>query len=111
MKPTDILAEAVKHGVRLTVDGDKLAATPASKLPDSLRSAIKENKEELLDLLSRRSPDPDDGWDRLKRSGARLGETVTDGKNKYQLWGITPRGAICFNGRVFRTISLEDLGM
>jgi len=45
----------------------------------------------------------DAGWERMRALSLSLGRVVRHGEKQYQLWGVTPRGAICFDGYVLRT--------
>ena len=57
----DLIEEARKAGVRLEVEGGKLLADPGGKLPEPLKTRIREHKPDLIRLLSassRTDPDP-----------------------------------------------------
>lgn len=111
MTPEQVLSQARSSGISISVEEGKLAVSPASRLTPDLRQAIRDHKDELLQTLSQPPRDTDDGWDRMRRAAAHLGRTVSDGQKQYQLWGITPRGGICFDGKVLRTLDLEELGI
>lgn len=54
MDSTWVVFEAQRLGVDLSLEGDDIAASPASRITSELREAIRENKELLLkDLLFR----------------------------------------------------------
>ena len=95
------------EGLKVELEGDRLSVGPSQRLNDDLRRSIREHKHELIALLS--EADDPMGWSRIRTFGSRLGESVSDGARRYQLWGVTPRGAICFDGTVFRTLDFDCL--
>ncbi len=111
MTPEQVLLQARSSGIAISVEEGKLAVTPASRLSPELRQAIRDHKAKLVQVLSGPNRDTNDGWDRMRRASPHLGNTVSDGQKQYQLWGITPRGGICFDGKVLRTLDLEELGV
>lgn len=48
-----LLSNLRNRGIRLTGDGEKLTAEPASRLSDSDRAAIRQSKSDLLRILSK----------------------------------------------------------
>jgi hypothetical protein len=112
MDARQVLEEARLAGLKISVEDGNLAVTPSSLLTESLREAIREHKPALVKALAMPAvPDPDWGWERMRIAGARLGTIVSDGRKQYQLWGVTPRGAICFDGQVLRTFDLAEVGL
>jgi hypothetical protein len=111
-----MIGHAVLHrltaaGLSVTLDGDRLKVSPASRLNDELRTDIRRHKPALIEVLQG-ALDPrfdDREWERIRELSQSLGRLVTDGSKQYQLWGITPRGAICFNGYVLRTLEFEEV--
>ena len=51
MAPFTLYQELYHAGLLLSTDGEKLLVTPADKLTDELRSAIRQHKSELIELL------------------------------------------------------------
>lgn len=51
MAPFTLYQELYHAGLLLSADGEKLLVTPADKLTDELRSAIRQHKPELIELL------------------------------------------------------------
>lgn len=51
MAPFTLYQELYHAGLLLSTDGEKLLVTPADKLNDELRSAIRQHKSELIELL------------------------------------------------------------
>jgi len=112
MDARQVLEEARLAGLQISVEDGNLAVTPSSLLTESLREAIRVHKPELVKALSVPAvPEPDCGWARMSLAGSRLGGIVSDGRKQYQLWGITPRGVICFDGQVLRTFDLTEVGL
>ena len=60
MTPGAILDTLKAHGVRLTRDGEDLIATPKAALTDELRALIREHKPELLEIIGKAEPTPED---------------------------------------------------
>lgn len=52
MTPLEVLHEASRHGLRLSVLGDKLAVEPFQRCPADLLPVLREHKPALLRLLS-----------------------------------------------------------
>jgi hypothetical protein len=112
MDAQKVLEEARLAGLQISVEDGNLVVTPSGLLTDSLREAIREHKLELVKALSVPAvPEPDCGWERMRLAGTRLGDIVSDGRKQYQLWGVTPRGAICFDGQVLRSFDLAEVGL
>lgn len=111
-----MIGHAVLHrlravGLNVSLDGERLVVSPASLLNDELRNDIRRFKPALIEILQGAlKPDLDDaGWDQMRDLSRSLGKSVTDGTKQYQLWGITPRGAICFDGYVLRTLEHQEV--
>lgn len=110
-----LLRELRANGIVIEVTGDRVRVQHPGSLSDELREAIRDLKPELLLLLQPvrprpRTPLPDkEGWSSLRQFGLHLGDTVTANGKPYQLWGVTPRGAICFDGTILRTLDLEEV--
>lgn len=51
MAPFTLYQELYHAGLLLSTDSEKLLVTPADKLTDELRSAIRQHKPELIELL------------------------------------------------------------
>ena len=51
MTPFTLYLALYRAGLLLSTDGEKLLVTPADKLTDELRLAIRQNKPELVELL------------------------------------------------------------
>lgn len=51
MTPFTLYLELYQAGLLISIDGEKLLLTPADKLTDELRLAIRQNKPELVELL------------------------------------------------------------
>lgn len=51
MTPFTLYMALYRAGLLLCTDGEKLLVTPADKLTDELRFAIRQHKPELIDLL------------------------------------------------------------
>lgn len=104
MSPLDLLSTLESRGLSVRGDGERLIIGPAFLLDDRLRDLVREHRNELIHLISKKR---DLGWTRLRELGAQLGNEVEAGGRRYQLWGLTPRGAILFDGKVLRTLALE----
>ena len=52
MTPLELLHEANRHGLRLSVVGDRLGVEPVQRCPASLLPLLREHKPALLRLLS-----------------------------------------------------------
>lgn len=111
-----MIGHAILHrlqdaGLKVSLEGERLVVTPASLLNDELRRDIRQFKPALIEVLKGAlSPGLDDaGWGRMRDLSRHLGCQVTDGTKHYQLWGITPRGAICFDGYVLRTLEIQEV--
>jgi len=52
MTPLNILHEAHRHGLRLSIIGDKLAVEPVNRCPASFLPVLREHKTALLRLLA-----------------------------------------------------------
>jgi hypothetical protein len=106
-----VLRRLQEAGLNVNLDGERLIVSPSSLLDDDLRDNIRRFKPHIVEVL-KGALDPhldDSGWERMRAISQLLGGTVTDGTKHYQLWGITPRGAICFDGYVLRTLEFEDI--
>ena len=51
MTPYTLYLALYRSGLLISIDGEKLLVTPADKLTDELRLAIRQNKPELVELL------------------------------------------------------------
>lgn len=60
MTPQAILKQLAARGVNLTRHGDTLTATPKAALTDELRDLIRAHKGELLEVVSKVEPSPED---------------------------------------------------
>ena len=105
-----MIGHAVLHrlqaaGLNVELDDQRIVVSPASLLNDELRNDIRQFKSQLGEVLQGvLDPRIDDaGWERMRELSISLGRVVKHDGKQYQLWGITPRGAICFDGFVLRT--------
>ena len=51
MDAVQVLTELQEYGVSLTLEGDDIVASPASRIPDNLRPEIREHKSEIVEHL------------------------------------------------------------
>lgn len=56
MSARDLLEHLVSTGFTVVADGDRLTVSPASKLTDDLRAALRTAKPDLLTVLAERAP-------------------------------------------------------
>lgn len=52
MRPKRLTAELVEAGFSIKLDGGKLEVSPASRLTDNLRQAIRQHKDQIISELS-----------------------------------------------------------
>lgn len=69
MTPRELYLEAVRRGLRLERAGDKLAVFPRGHCPPDFADALRQNKAELLDWLTR---PPCPGWRAVPPEGLPL---------------------------------------
>jgi hypothetical protein len=94
MTPQALVATLTKRGVRLMPDGDELVVQPASKLSACEREAIRSFKQQLLQLLSTPTFDPDAG----EIAAARLANTVIG-----DCWLVKDEKALLDNPDIIRS--------
>ena len=109
MEAQELLRELRDSGLTIRVEGNNLVISPARELTQSQRERIRRFKPEILNEVTRPSPTmpPCSDWRSYRILGARLGDQVTVGGARYELWGVTPRGAICWDGYSLRTFEPE----
>lgn len=110
MSAEQVLSHLRERGIELELAEGRLRLK--GKYDESDRSLVREFKPQLMSLLEqgRRAPMPTEpDWAIMRTLAAYLGQQVTDGKRNYILWGISPHGAICHDGKVLVMFSPERL--
>lgn len=110
MSAEQVLSHLRERGIELELDEGRLRLK--GKYGDAERSMVREFKSQLMWLLEhgRRVPIPaGPDWAIMRTLAASLGQQVTDGQRNYLLWGISPHGAACHDGKVLVIFSPQDL--
>ena len=111
MTAYELLSSLRAEGLKVWAQGDTIAVAPSSGLKAEQRELIKSHKHELLAALATRTaaaPIAQD-WEGIRRVGSRLGDVVRVDGRRFQLWGVTPGGAICWDGCGFTTVNVDRL--
>lgn len=111
MEALDLLRELRGCGVTVRANGNKLEVMPASRLSDAQRERIRQLKPELLNAVTRPTPPMPAlrDWGPMNRLSGLFGKQVRIGDCTFQLWGLTPRRAVCWDGYNLRSFELSDV--
>ena len=90
----EVLEAVDRAGVRVTVEGNQLLATPAGKLPSHLREELKTRKLEVIDALYRDLKIEREMVEQMERLVRALGAEVETPVGRGRLLYITQHGAV-----------------
>lgn len=110
MSAAQVMAHLRERGIEINLSNGGLRLKGA--YGNAERSMVRKFRSELIWVLEqgRRLPTPTEpDWATMRTLAASLGQQVTDGKRNYLLWGISPHGAICHDGKVLVMFSPQDL--